>query len=176
MGEFSQGSEGGFATNSAPYLSPVIPCSVCFYLRHLCGGDQSRTSQMSVCIAQAAPHAWRRQIRAVRPAWREMIHTDTHITSTSCTAQPSQPKWLIFISAAEKVLGFSDFVLSICITQVSNLKTAMIYCWDCRVKVLIFLLFFIFCGASYLVLYDRWISRKLSKKKQKNSQGVITKS
>lgn len=74
----------------SPYLSPISPCSVCLYLRHLCGGDQSRTSQMSVCIAQAAPHAWRRQISAVRPAWREMIHTDTQITSTSCFAQPSQ--------------------------------------------------------------------------------------
>ncbi len=56
-----------------------------------------------------------------------MILTDTHITSTSCTAQPSEPKWLIFISAAVKVLVFSDFVLkSICITLVSNLKTAMV--------------------------------------------------
>lgn len=70
-----------------------------------------------------------------------MILTDTHITSTSCTAQP---KWLIIISAAVKVLEFSDFVLkSYCITRVSNLKTAMVYCWDCRLRATFFFFFFL---------------------------------
>ncbi len=88
-----------------------------------------------------------------------------------CSTQPTQMAHIYF-SCWESFRLFGLCAKSICITQVSNLKTAMIYCWDCRVKVLIFLLFFIFCGASYLVLYDRWISRKLSNA----YQGVITKS
>lgn len=150
-GDFSQGSEGGFVRNSAPYLSPISPCSVCLYLRHLCGGDQSRTSQMSVCIAQAAPHAWRRQISAVRPAWREMIHTDTQITSTSCSAQPRQQlKCLKTFTAAEiNISYFGLCAKSICISRVSDLKVVMIYWWDCKVKVV------------FLLLYGKQISQNL---------------
>lgn len=134
-GDFSQGSEGGFVTSS-PYLSPISPCSVCLYLRHLCGGDQSRTSQMSVCIAQAAPHAWRRQISAVRPAWREMIHTDTQITSTSCSVQPSQQfkRLQTFVIAEINISLYYIFVLRASLHH-GSLWVVMIYWWDCKVKV-----------------------------------------
>lgn len=139
---FLQVSEGEFGSNLGFYLSPISPCSVCLYLRHLCGGDQSRTFQMSVCIAQAAPHAWRRQISAVRTAWREMIHTDYsgYLHLLHCSTQPTTQKAFIYFSCCKSFQLFRLCARSICISQISHLETVEIYWQNCTVKAKVFIM------------------------------------
>ncbi len=140
MGKFSQGSEGGLCYKLSALFFSHQPL-LCLLLSEALVRRRSVKNLSDVCLHCTGCSSCIAE--ANQGCQTSLKRNDTYWYShysTSCTAQPSEPKWLIFISAAVKVLVFSDFVLkSICITLVSNLKTAMVGIAELKQNVCIFI-------------------------------------